>query len=911
MEVMARLRYLLPLAVFVQLGVCSAAFGQLLDEVDFRREGNNAIVRIHFGAPIQFQRSVAAKSGDLVQIYYNVLPGAESTQDIVGERRVIGGNGLPKMLVTDDAISRADPFKRRVLVQFETPTPYSVRVGRKRENIELVLDGIGDRVVAPGPARKAGDDGKNFLIVLQTSADSGEQLRASIPAAFQDSTVFTSRRVAEGKTLYDINLGYFESREEAAKALQLVKRRFPDAQVVGLKPQKIGESVPLPTPTLAVVAKNFLVLLQTSSNPEEQLKASIPAVLQESQVFTSSRTSGGQTLYDTNLGYFATREEAEKAQQLLVVRFPQASVVPAPGQPVVAAAQAAVTPGVNGPALQAVSASAPEIEAQAARLMELAHAANDSADYPKAIATLDELLNLPPNASTRKAQEQIGITRLKSGDRMRARAEFETFLKLYPAGTDSDQIRQYLQNLPPSVEAARERKGPEPVSVVSGSISTFYYGGESKTRSQDFAESPLGGTPVLLSENELSGQDQSQMQTNLDLNWRYRDTERDRRFVLRESYTSSFMANRPDRERLTALYYEQRNFSSGTSFKIGRQSPSGSGILYRFDGAQVGYRFAPKWKINATYGVPTDALLDAKRSFYGVSVDADTLTAHTSGTVYMNEQFIDDQTDRSAIGTELRYFRDGLIMSGQVDYDQLMQGLNVAALQGSMQFADNSVVNVLLDRRAVPVRSLGNVLFFQDPTLATPARSIRELLQTTPIDMLRSRVNGVTPFQSQASLGYNRPLNARWQVGGNLNYTNVDAIQPVPDILPNGQPSTGDLYGVGLQLIGSNLYSARDTHVFSLNYMSGPTYTGQMLAYNNMTGFEVWQLEPSLRYYTQSTSDGTKTDRWTPGVRMSYRAIKRVSLDAEVSYEIADTVGPTRKESATRMFYYLGGRFDF
>ena len=56
MEVMARLRYLLPLAVFVQLGVCSAAFGQLLDEVDFRREGNNAIVRIHFGAPIQFQR---------------------------------------------------------------------------------------------------------------------------------------------------------------------------------------------------------------------------------------------------------------------------------------------------------------------------------------------------------------------------------------------------------------------------------------------------------------------------------------------------------------------------------------------------------------------------------------------------------------------------------------------------------------------------------------------------------------------------------------------------------------------------------------------------------------------------------------------------------------------------------------
>jgi len=911
MEVMAICRHLLPLAVAAQLGVCSSAFGQLLDEVEFRREGNNAIVRIHFGAPVQLLRSVAAKSGDLVQIYYNVLPGGVSAQDIVGERRVIGGNGLPKMLVTDDAISRADPFKRKVLVQFETPAPYAVRVGRKRENIELVLEGLGPRVIAPGPARKAGDDGKNFLIVLQTSADSGEQLRASIPAALQESTVFTSRRVADGKTLYDFNLGYFESQDEAGKALQLVKRRFPDAQIVAAKVARSGTATPGMAQQPAVVAKNFQVLLQTSSNPNEQLKGAIPAVLQENQVFTSSRSSNGQTLYDINLGYFATQEEADKAMQLLVVRFPQASVLPVDAQSPQTTAQGAPALAVPAAVTQTRSATAPEVEVRAARLLEEARGANDQADYPKAIAALDDLLNLPPNASTRKAQEQIGITRLKSGDRMRARAEFETFLKLYPAGADSDQIRQYLQNLPPPVEVARERKGQEPVSVVSGSISTFYYGGESKTRSQDFAESPLGGTPVLLSENELSGQDQSQMQTNIDLNWRYRDTEKDRRFVLRESYTSSFMANRPDRERLTALYYEQRNFSSGTSFKIGRQSPSGSGILYRFDGAQVGYRFAPKWKINATYGVPTDALLDAKRNFYGVSLDADGLTAHTSGTVYVNEQFIDDQTDRSAIGTELRYFKDGLIMSGQVDYDQLLQGLNVAAFQGSMQFADNSVINVLLDRRAVPVRSLGNVLFFQDPTLATPARSIRELLQTTPIDMLRSRVNGVTPFQSQATLGYNRPLNARWQMGGSLNYTNVDAIQPVPDILPNGQPSTGDLYGAGLQLIGSNFYSARDTHVFSLNYMSGPTYTGQMLAYNNMTGFEVWQLEPSLRYYTQSTSDGTKTDRWTPGVRMSYRAIKRVSLDAEVSYEIADTVGPTRKESATRMFYYLGGRFDF
>ncbi len=900
-------------ASLAQLAVCSVAFGQLLDDVDFRREGNDAVVRIHFGLPIQYQRSIAAKSGDLVQVFYNVLPTSERPTEVVGERRVVGGSGLPKMVVTDEAIATNDPFKRKVLIQFEVPTQFTVRSSRnKQENLEIVLQGLGSQVRGKDLPQRRADDGKNFMVILQTSLDAGEQLRGTIPGPLLEKEVFSSRRVVDGKTAYDFNLGYFANQAEAEKALRQLKTRFPQAQVVAAgKTPMVDRAIE--------ASKNYFIVLQSSADPSDQLRASIPAALQLNDVFTSRRVSEGRTIYDFNLGYFATLKEAEDAKVILVQRFPDAAILPV--QKAVALGEAMVgQPSPTAPLMQSqagapteatrLPSSVPEIESNALRLLADARSANERGDYAVAIAALDAVLNLPPNSSSRKAQEEIGVSRLKSGDRLRARGEFETFLNLYPKGADSDLIRQYLQNLPQEVQLAKERKSAEPVSTVSGSISTFYYGGESKTRSQDFADSPLGGTPVLVSENDLSAQDQSQLQTNIDLNWRYRDVDKDQRFVLRESYSSNFMPGRPDRERLTALYFEQRN-AGGTSFKVGRQSPSGSGILYRFDGIQAGYRFAPKWKVNAVYGVPTDTLLDARRSFFGFALDADALTQHMGGSVYVNQQMIDDEIDRSAVGTELRYFNNGLIMSGQLDYDQLLKGLNVASLQGSLQFADNSVINVLLDRRAVPVRSLGNVLFFQDPTLAVPARSIRELLQTTPIDMLRDRVNGVTPFQSQASLGYNRPINNNWQIGGNLNYTNVDEIQPVADILPNGQPSTGDLWGAGFQLVGSNLYSARDTHVFSLNYMGGPTYTGVMLAYNNMTGFEDWQLEPSMRFYTQSSSDGTKTDRLTPGMRFSYRAIKRVSIDSEISYEIADTVGPTRKESSTRMFYYVGGRFDF
>lgn len=806
-----------PAALCASACLPSITHAQLMDDIELKREGKDAVVVVRFALPVQYQRFIAARSGDLVQVFYNVLPRTDTNLSVSGERRITGGGSLPQIVVTDEAVSSDDLLKRKLVVRASKPLAIKVRAGRTRESLELVLEGQGAEVSTAGPSVTARDRGGNYVVLLQTSDQPGEQLKASIPAMLQEADVFTSSRVVQGKTQYDISLGYFGSQAEADKAQRILARRFPMATVVPLVP-------------------------------------------------------------------------------------------PAPETPV------AIAAAPSGPAApEAAPASAPEVEASAAKLMAVSDAANDRGDYADAIKALDQLLNLPPNTRTRKAQEQIGITRLKAGDNARARGEFETFLKLYPSGADSDQIRQYLANLPAqATTVAKGRGAAEPVSTTSGSVSLFYYGGQSQTRSQDFVDSPIGGLPVLVSESNLSGADQKQVQTNVDLNWRYRDAEKDMRFVLRDNFSADLMPNRPNKNRLSALYFDQRSLTNGTSFKVGRQSPVGGGVLYRFDGIQGSYTFAPKWKINGVYGVPTDLLLDSRRYFYGAWVDADALAPNMSGSVYVNQQMIDDQVDRSALGAELRYFNDGLALSGQVDYDQVLRGMNIASLQGSWQFPDTTVINFLFDRRATPVRSLGNILFFQDPTLPTPARSLWELLGTTPIDMLRNQVNGITSFQTQGMVGFTTPVATNWQAGANVNYTNVDEIKPIAVILPNGQPSTGDLWSLGLQLIGSNLYSARDTHVFNLTYMTGPTYKGTLLSYNNLTGIdENWQVEPSLRLYVQEDSLGNKMKRWTPGIRMTYRVMKRISLETELTYELADTTGPSRNESSQRMFYYLGARYDF
>ncbi|MCX7246525.1 MAG: hypothetical protein NTX31_02420 [Burkholderiales bacterium] len=574
----------------------------------------------------------------------------------------------------------------------------------------------------------------------------------------------------------------------------------------------------------------------------------------------------------------------------------------------------ATAPSAATPAPQASA----EIEASASALLTTAQSAFDGGRYPAATEALNKLLDLPPNSSSRRAQELAGLARLNAGDQTRAAKEFELFLKLYPQGADSDRVRQLMPTLP-AVQATADipRKVVEATSSTNGSVSMFYYGGKSNVRSQEFQDSVLGGLPVLQSDTTLSATDQRQLQTNVDLNWRYRDAEKDMRFVFRDNYSLDQIKD-AGKQRLSALYFDYRSLLNGTSMRLGRQSPNGGGVLYRFDGIQAAYTFQPKWKVNAVFGQPSDALLDTSRKFYGMSVDAEALTKELSGSAFVIEQVIDGETDRRGVGADLRYFSGGVSASAQLDYDLIIKGFNLAALQATWQLSESTVVNALFDRRTTPILSLGNYLFFQDPALVAPARRIQDLLGVKPIETLRDSVKGLTPYQTQAHIGGTTYIAKDWQLGADLSVTSVDAIPKVVDLLPDGQASTGNLWSAGAQLIGTNLYSARDTHVFNMTFLGGPIYHGTLLSYNNLSGLsEKWQMEPSLKFYTQSSSDGASNDIWTAGLRAVYHVRQQVALETELTYEhstqqgASKLTGPGSVTSSNRMNYYLGVRYEF
>jgi tetratricopeptide (TPR) repeat protein len=718
--------YLLtPLVACVCAGFAVSAHAVVLDDVQLRQEGTNAVVQISFVTPVQYSRSVSARASDVVQAFYTVLPTRTTLNLDNTERRLKAGGQIPSFSVRDESATKTSvtSTNRRLVVSFAKPVKFKVRSGKTNRSIELVLEGLG----------------------------------------------------------------------ESVKAVQVANAK--------------------PVPAAAVVV------------------APTPEVL---------------------------------ANQ--------------------------------------------EIEASAKTLLATAQSAFDSGQYDAATESLNKLLNLPPNGSSRKAQELAGLARLNAGDKVRAATEFETFLKLYPTGPDSDRVRQLVATLPkigPAPELVAKVDAP-PTSTTSGSVSSFYYGGNSATCTEDKQNSLLGCQELLNPNAQLSSATQKQLQTSLDLNWRFRDTEKDMRFVFRDSSTADFL-KKTSKERLTAMYFDYKSLTKGANIRLGRQSPTGGGVLYRFDGVQAGYSFAPKWKVNGVIGKPTDALLDADRQFYGVSVDAEALTKELSGSAFLLEQTIDGETDRRAIGADLRYFKGGLSASSQLDYDLMIKKVNIASIQGNWQVNDATSFNVLLDRRTTPILTLGNILFFQT-TVA--ARRVSDLLGTQTVEQLRDTVNVNTAYQNQFRIGATRVLNANWQTGADFSVSNVDEIKPNQENT-TGSPASGNLWSTSVQLIGSNLYSLRDTHVFNVSFLGGPNDHGTLLSYNNLTSLgEKWQLEPSVKYYTSSANTSGTRDTWTLGVRGTFRVRNQVSLESEVTYELTDAVGTTTSNS-TSTNYYLGARVDF
>ncbi len=763
------------LAALPLLFATGAAQAQIVDEVDIRREGADAVVSVRFATEVQFQRAVSTRSGDLTQIAYNLLTVTNTRLGTpVQVRKLRADKGLPEIEVADEA-DRSDrgDQARRLVLRFGAPVTTRVRACRDNRSIDIVIVGKGSGLPS-------------------TSARTTRPARpADTPAA-----------------------------------------------------PKAGSPAPAPAPA-------------TAAAPPSAAPATSPA--------------GAAPMQGT-----------------------------------------------------------PELEAKASDLLARAKAADTAGRIGEAVDLLNQLLELPPTSATQEAQELVGRVHLRTGDAARARAEFETYLQLFPTGDGADRVRRELAALPAAPRAGGVAVAPaktvETEVSTTGSTSMTYYGGNGQVRSRDFQDSPIAGLPQVAGDPQLSSDRSRQLYNDVDLNWRRRNAEVDQRFVFRDSYTTDLVRSDKNKNRLTALYYDHKSLTGRWDVRLGRQSPTGGGVMSRFDGLSGHWSVQPRIKLGAVAGVPTDKFFDSKRHFYGVSLDADRLPGGLGAGVYAIEQRIDGEIDRRALGLDLRWFKGGATVFSQFDYDLLIGALNIATVQGTLVLEDNTVFNALYDRRALSTLTLGNALTFEDP--AAPGvlfRRIQDRLAGTTVAALRDQIKRITPNITQAQIGVTKPINKNWQTAGSVQLTSTGAIPPVPEVagFETGRPATGNIITTSAQLIGLNLYSARDTHVFSTSLISSPSLHGTLFTYNNSSMVaEIWQVEPSIQYYRDRNDTGSRSQRWTPGLRVTYKGWQRWAVESNLTYEIGrasrQTPDPnqpgsmvTTEESTHRVNYSVGARYEF
>lgn len=627
--------------------------------------------------------------------------------------------------------------------------------------------------------------------------------------------------------------------------------------------------------------------------------------------------------------------ELAPVTQATPISAPAKAPAPAPAtlpSQAIPAATAPLTAPVQdaAPAGAAPVFSAAEVEARAKAYMEDARRALAAKDPVTAVNRLNRILGLPGNSQTEPAQGLIGEAREMNGEILKARAEYELYLKLFANEANAARVRARLAALPKDVAVARATPRALPKEAgpaewtYNGSISAYYYKGNSQI--ETLTPPPPG--QLVFNRDTLSLVDQNSLISSLNLSARRRDGFTDTRFVLRDTDNHNYLNPSRSYNRLYSAYLDHNDRKVGYYLRLGRQNPNGMGVMDRYDGLQGGYNLNPEWRMNAVYGDAVEFNSPFKKKFYGGSIDLLPQTGRPGVSVYAITQTLDGMDNRRAVGSEVRYFDGAASAYGMLDYDVLYKGINIALLQGNYLSAGGNNYFFVIDHRRAPSFSLTNAM------PAFPGVALSDMVAAQGIDQVRKQATALTATSDMFALGVTRPFSEKWQLGLDYRMSSISSTQPVLAVLPlavigtclgtidfvnntciidtASQRGSGLNHVVTVQAVGTNLGFSNAVGIANLSLIKAPTYTGQASSLGYVFPFwEQMRIDTNLRYYRQKDDGENKQDRLALSLKLSYQWHSSLYLEGEMGREVSNSSGVIRNDHSTRNYLYLGVRGDF
>jgi len=559
----------------------------------------------------------------------------------------------------------------------------------------------------------------------------------------------------------------------------------------------------------------------------------------------------------------------------------------------------------SGPPPSLASAGTPPApaaaeDARTSQLVVEGRRAVTAGDFERAALILQEAALRPESAQTPEALELLGLARERKGQLAHAKAAYEEYLQRFPLGEGATRVRQRLEALvtaradPPARrrEPHSERRAPAYDLEAFGSL---YVGYRHESQILD-----VTGAETV----------DSSLYTDAFTETRLRTPKGIWRTHFAGGYLHQFaQVGGGDDTRVSSMFLSFEEPERGFAGSLGRRSQSDAGVLGRYDGIELGYRGAERWRVGVLGGLPVDSSrtnsFGEDRWLGGVHAELGTFFDALDVGLYAVGQTASGLLDRAAIGGEIRVFQPGWYGALFFDYDFHFQDLNLIQFTGSWQAGPSTTLTALADYRNSPFLTLRNALQGQSGSLD----SLQSLFSDSEIEsMARDRTGRVTTFD----VGLSQSLLPRLQLALDFtasDFTGTDGSGGVP-----GFDGTGWEFSPGAQLIANDWLRAGDVGVASLRYFAGQgsdVVTIGLQAREPVTA----GLRLNPRFFTIFRKSQMAEDivALRPSLRLDQR-VWRLNFDLEGGVEWSSALGGASAGAVDTPWGYFvtgGCRFDF
>jgi hypothetical protein len=529
-------------------------------------------------------------------------------------------------------------------------------------------------------------------------------------------------------------------------------------------------------------------------------------------------------------------------------------------------------------------------DAEAARLEQQAEADIRAGSFASAQTALEESLARPENHHTPRALELSAVVRERQGKPDEARRIYDDYLARYGRDDGADRVRQRLAALAPaSHDADLPSDVPEKRwhAAVKGAVAQYYLSDRSRSNFDSSTD-----VDAITATDRRVNVDELLSTTDFTLSAVGEATRIEAR--ISAAYVAEYrpvtLVGADRNQGSYPMLYERslyvQNDTVGLSAKLGRQTRFTDGIFGRFDGALVGWQFAPRFKLNAFEGspvwTPRQTGVDDTRTFRGASFEYGSESQSFWTSVHWLEQTTADLTDRRSIGADFRIRSSRASYIALVDYDTKFDQLNAAYGSATFGLENSSTLSITAELLHYPTLALSNSVIGQ------PTPTIEAIRNLYDVDALQQLARDRTMTARDATVTYSRALGSKWEVVADATVSRTSG-SPESAGVPSF-PGSGVEHFEGVQLIGTGLVGSRDTWIVGLRHASLQFADVTLVDFTTSLPLTPrFTIVPRLQFLdTDQSSDPGWSRNLRPSVRFVYNITRRAQVDASIGANFID-----------------------